>query len=275
MTSTKIARDVDPREFRFFRGREDFRTLSTRIRQQGVVATVRFACERVISRIGWQGYYLFHRFADRRFDRIHNVDTCGILFNDDLTVVGNNRASGLEYEATPVRALDGMLAQIGTEFSEFTFVDYGCGKGRTLLLASLHSFRRIRGVEFVKELQEIAARNIEHFDPPGRKCHDVEAILQDGAEYQIPDDNCVFYFYFPFREDVFRVVVNNIVSSYRRRPRKMYFIIRLDKPDWTEITQRVFGEHEVLESFGPRPDASRVRVVPFDTVYYRVRPRTA
>ena len=36
------------------------------------------------------------------------------------------------------------------------FVDFGCGKGRVLLLAAGFGFARITGVEFAKELCDIA-----------------------------------------------------------------------------------------------------------------------
>jgi SAM-dependent methyltransferase len=269
MSNRNPERTEDSRAFTVYRGKDDFKTVDERFRQTGLSATLKFIFTRVASRLGWWSYYLYHRSFDRRFDRQHGVDTCGIMFNDKLTVVGNNRASGLEYEPTPVRSFNKMLTEIKEDLSDFTFIDFGCGKGRTLLLASHDNFNKIRGVEFVKEIQEIATRNIAIYRPENQQCRDIEAVLCDAAEFEIPDDNCVFYFYFPFREDVLRVVMNNIVASYRGSPRKMYFVVRLDKPEWTEITQRVFSEYAVLQPFGRQPDLSGVRVMPFDVIYYK------
>jgi len=268
MPDSHAVQAEDSREFTFFRGKDDFQTVGERLKSDGFFSTIRFIGIKFMSRLGWWLYYLYHRFFDRRFDRLHGVETCGVMFNDNLTVVGNNRESGLEYEPTPVRAFNKMLAKVKDDLGEFAFIDFGCGKGRTLLLASRYNFKQIRGVEFVQELQEIATRNIGIFENSGQRCQDVEAVLCDAAEFEIPDENCVFYFYFPFREDVLRTVVKNIVVSYRHRPRKMYCIIRLDKPDWTEVTRRVFSEHKELQATGRPPDPSGFRVMPFDVVYF-------
>jgi hypothetical protein len=268
MSNSEPVPQKDSRIFRFFRGKDDLAKVNAELKHVGLGATLRFIFSKLAARTGWLCYYLYHRSADRRFDRVNGVETCGVTFNDNLAVVGNNRESGLEYEPTPVGSFDRMLAEVHDDFGEFTFIDFGCGKGRTLLLASHHNFRTIRGVEFVQELQQIANQNIEAYASGKQRCRDVSAVLCDAAEFAIPDDKCLFYFYFPFREDVLRIVMNNIVTSYQQNPRKMYFIVRLDKSDWTEVSQRVFGEHPALKAFGKQPDLSRVRFMPFDVIYY-------
>ena len=47
--------------------------------------------------------------------------------------------------------------------SRLSFVDYGAGKGRVLLLASQHPFAAIGGIEFAEELHDDATMNIAQF----------------------------------------------------------------------------------------------------------------
>ena len=61
------------------------------------------------------------------------------------------------------------------------FVDYGAGKGRALLLASMHPFAEIGGIEFAEELHDDATMNIAQFSRSHMKCRKVECMLEDVA----------------------------------------------------------------------------------------------
>ncbi len=50
-----------------------------------------------------------------------------------------------------------MMRSLPRDLADYTFVDIGAGKSRTLLLASRYSFAKIVGVEFAKELVACAA----------------------------------------------------------------------------------------------------------------------
>ena len=52
-----------------------------------------------------------------------------------LTIRGPNRAHGHDYRPTPCSIFEWTMAAIDYDFSRLTFVDYGAGKGRVLLLA--------------------------------------------------------------------------------------------------------------------------------------------
>ena len=269
MNTKDSEKESQEREFALFRAKEDFDKLSSRLRSEGLWGAVQFLGRKLGSRRRWWSYYLYHRTFDRSFDRRHGVDTCGVVFLSDLTVVSTNKHSGLEYEPTPVRAFDRMLGDLPADLSEFAFIDFGCGKGRTLLLASQRHFKMIRGVEFAKELQEIAEKNIQAFRSDRQICRDIRATWIDAAEYEIPDENCVFYFYYPFHEDVMHKVVGNILASHEKNPRKMYFVNRLDKPEWHAACERVFGEYESLKrNVSEKPSFLHSITAPFTVITY-------
>ena len=108
--------------------------------------------------------------------------------------------------------------------SRNVFVDLGSGKGRVLLLASQLPFCRVEGVEFARELHDVASRNLIEWTRLGGRSDRIRAHHGDAAEYRIPDEPCVFFLYNPFGDPVLSRVLDNIEASYVKRPRVMYFV---------------------------------------------------
>jgi len=106
------------------------------------------------------------------------------------------------------------------------FVDFGCGKGRALLLAAEYPFRRIVGVEFFPQLVEIARKNLFSYRNPRQVCPDLEVVLGDAALFPIPDAPLVLYFNDPFDGHVLERVVLNIRRSLDHHPRPITVIHR-------------------------------------------------
>jgi SAM-dependent methyltransferase len=98
-----------------------------------------------------------------------------------------------------------------------TFVDFGCGKGRTLIYAALSGFRRIVGVEFARDIASRCRANIETFLAAEAGIEaEIEVVEGDAAEFAIPDEATVFYFFNPFQRPLAERVVDNIQSSLCR-----------------------------------------------------------
>ena len=167
----------------------------------------------------------YNRVRGYWFDVTHGVDTGGRLHLCDLDILSANRDRGHYYLATPVRTLRSIFAALRKETENFTLVDFGSGKGRVLLVAAEYGFKRVIGVDFARDLTAVALHNIRHYAHPDRKCPDISAVCEDAAEFEIPDDNCVFYFFNPFDRELMSRICANIERSYRRRPRKMIVVL--------------------------------------------------
>lgn len=76
------------------------------------------------------------------------------------------------------------------------------------------------GIEISAELNEVARTNI---DRQGAKlrCRDIELVEADAARWEVPDDLTVAYFYYPFVGATFEGVIDNLVASHERNPRRM------------------------------------------------------
>jgi SAM-dependent methyltransferase len=98
------------------------------------------------------------------------------------------------------------------------FVDYGCGRGRLLIVALDHRFRRVVGIELLPTLVADARRNVARF---GERC---EVIEGDAAALPLPDDATVLYMFNAFGDDVLADVVKRIRESLSRRPRRLRLI---------------------------------------------------
>ena len=122
----------------------------------------------------------------------------GTIALRELAIDSENRALGFPSVPSPGLLVDTLLANIGEDLGRFSFVDFGSGKGRVLLVASHYPFREVVGVEFSPELHEIAEDNIRRYQSPARRCPHVRSVCADAATFALPAPDCVLYFNNPF-----------------------------------------------------------------------------
>ena len=114
--------------------------------------------------------------------------------------------------------------QTTINFRDFTFIDLGSGKGRTLLMASDYPFRRILGVELLPSLHQIAQQNLRQYKSESQKCFALEAICADATAFPFPEDPLVIYLFNPFPESGMRRVFVNLEQTLRAHPRPVYVL---------------------------------------------------
>jgi SAM-dependent methyltransferase len=114
--------------------------------------------------------------------------------------------------------------QTTLNFRDYTFIDLGSGKGRTLLMASDYPFRRIIGVELLPSLHAIAQENLRKYKSESQKCFALEAICADATTYSFPDEPLVIFLFNPFPESGMRRVVANLGESLLKHPRPVYVL---------------------------------------------------
>lgn len=174
----------------------------------------------------WAGWWL-----DARFDRRFGTDTSGIVEVRKTGVQGPNARFAIYYEATPTRVIRRALRSGVPAPEGYVFVDYGSGKGRTLLVASEFAFKRIIGVELSWKLHATAQQNIRVYRGRGMRCTDVTSICCDAAEFELPANDLVLYFYTPFHGPVFDEVLERIKASFALRPRRLIILAYSSRRD--------------------------------------------
>ncbi|MCP4934204.1 MAG: class I SAM-dependent methyltransferase [bacterium] len=161
---------------------------------------------------------------DHAIEKLFFVPAKGFVSLDKLTIDSPNKPFGHNYHPIHRLSFNWAMAQIQDQLRDFTFVDYGAGRGRALILASLYPFRKIIGVEFASELHDDANMNIAQFPRSLMKCRDVDCLLIDAVDFPIPDSKGVFLFNDSFDREVLETVLARITSSYRANPRRMYLV---------------------------------------------------
>lgn len=105
--------------------------------------------------------------------------------------------------------------------SDDVLLDYGSGKGRTVVWAAAnYPFRRIIGVELDKQLHLSAEANVARWNGR-RRCREVELLQADATEYDVPDDVTIIFFGNPFVGAIFEKVVGKVQESLDRNPREL------------------------------------------------------
>jgi len=180
--------------------------------------------------IGWMGrnhwrfspMNLYEKFERQRFDRKHGVDTQIDVDLSDLSINSPNKHHGKRYHATPPVSFRRVLKRLKVDLADYTFIDFGSGKGRTLLMASDFPFKSIIGIEFGEELHRHAVSNIQRYKP--KHPTQIEALHIDAMQFILPDGPLILYFFNPFDGTVLEQVLANIRRAASMSPRKIFII---------------------------------------------------
>jgi len=131
------------------------------------------------------------------------------------------------HDPTPSKAMQlslSALAGLGVNYSDFVFIDVGCGLGRNLLLASTYSFKRIIGIEISKFLTQVCLKNIDLFSRHVPKAGEIEVKCLNALDFVFPAESLVLYFYNPFPKAVSDQFISNLLEFHQRHPVKIYLI---------------------------------------------------
>jgi len=115
-------------------------------------------------------------------------------------------------------------SQPAFDFRDFTFVDLGSGKGRTLLMASDYPFRQIIAVELLPALHQVAQENLPKYHSDSQECFSIEAICADATEFSFPAEPTVLFLFNPFPEHGLKQVIANLELSLEQHPRAVYLL---------------------------------------------------
>lgn len=171
------------------------------------------------------GLKLYTLIIDPLFDIKYGVDTYRWAQLAELMIDSDNKERGVLYQPSKVIPLKKMFNAIKLLIpADGILVDFGCGKGRVLLVASEFGFREVRGLEFAHELCEIARKNCAIFKAKKGFSTEYRIINCDVTNYAIAIDENVFYLYNPFDETILRKVLSNIAASLQIKHRKILII---------------------------------------------------
>lgn len=161
---------------------------------------------------------------DFYFEMKYGVTTSKIVKREDLDISEISKEHSEEYKPTRIRHFRLLIKGLKLP-EDSVFVDMGSGKGRVLLMASLYNFKRITGVEISSRLCEIARNNIAIYEKKLKRPLHIEVVNEDVLQYNIKNDENVFYFYKPFDNFVMEKIIERIIKSLNDNPRIVWLII--------------------------------------------------
>lgn len=147
--------------------------------------------------------------APHPFDVQNKVNTDGVIPGHDLAIGHAHDRFIAGYAAIPPSRFRGAMEKWQAsgpayDLAEYTFIDFGCGKGRAALLASELGFREVVGVELNPNLAEIAHANAAAWTAAGKAKCPIRIVCDDALELEWPQGPCLMYLYNPFGEQVMR-----------------------------------------------------------------------
>jgi len=201
-----------------------------------------FLCDSTPSR-------LRSRFGDADYDWDYRVNTTSgaVGWRDRLLGIFNSPYQPTELDLFH-EMMDALAQNAKIDFKDFTFIDLGSGKGRTLLMASDYPFRCILGVELLLSLDQIAQQNLAQYHSESQKCFAMESICADATTFTLPEGALVIYLFNPFPESGLRRALANLEKSLDAHHRPIYVVYHNPQLEpvliQTGRLKRVAGTHQ-------------------------------
>jgi ribosomal protein L11 methylase PrmA len=174
--------------------------------------------------VNWNfGLAFFTIWHEIKGERKYHLNTTGLEKLQRLSIKGDNRAHASLYQASHFYILEKGFSYLKSIGENNNITDFGCGKGRVLVVAAYFEFINITGIDFAKALCVSAEQNIRQAKLTHPLAH-FNIVCDDVVNYPIKKEQNVFFFFNPFDEVVMLKVVKNILASIREDPRKIFIM---------------------------------------------------
>jgi SAM-dependent methyltransferase len=150
---------------------------------------------------------------------------------------------------------------LGT-YEEYTFIDYGCGKGRAITVAGEFPFREVIGVELSADLAATARANAAKVDRqfPGRPR--VRIIEANVSDFLLPTGKIACFNYHAFGREIVAGIIRRFEAALASDTSHMFFIyynpVHFDLFDASPAFKRCYAKQLPYDKseigFGPDGD---------------------
>lgn len=173
------------------------------IKENGIFVTVDKLYQRIFYKI---------KKVDFSTQNLHNLSRVGEHQDRGTALVSTSK----DFLYITLNRLEDI---IGKKLNKRLFIDLGSGKGATLIHSISFGYEKSIGIEFAKELNEIAIDNIKKL-----KIKNATSLLEDAATYNFPADTSIIFMFNPFDKIVMKKTVENIEKSKRHFESSVYII---------------------------------------------------
>ncbi len=167
---------------------------------------------------------LYHEVA---FDFRYRVITRTIVPVEDLGTRAPSLDSAYRYRPSHVYSVIGAFDLLRRHLpigQDETFVDFGCGAGRVMILAAEAGFGKVTGIEFSPHMAALCRKNLETYARRRACSTEFRLVECDAVEFDVSDDARVFFFYSPFNWEIYEQVLAKLEESCRARPGDIFIL---------------------------------------------------
>jgi len=168
------------------------------------------------------GLTLAEGYTPHPFDVQHGVRTSGLIAGRHLGLGHKHDRHNTAYYGVAPSVLQGLIVRWRRSrpvapIDGFTFIDFGAGMGRAVMLAAELPFRDVVGVEINPMLARIARKNLAVWRASGRACAPMRIECRDAAEFRFPAGPCVAFLFNPFGAPVMRRLLKQVSETFAGR----------------------------------------------------------
>jgi hypothetical protein len=162
------------------------------------------------------------------FDQIHGVETSGLIPAGHLTTGHPNDTHVTAYYGVAPSILRTLIDLWRATnplhpIDHYTFLDFGAGKGRAMLVASEFSFHQIIGIELNPTLADIAQLNLDRWiashaaDTTAPPLAPIHLYEQDALTFDLPGTPTLAFLFHPFEAPVLKLLLRRIEASFAKK----------------------------------------------------------
>jgi len=147
-------------------------------------------------------------FREIRFDLKNGVDTTTLETTAPVPYA-------VSYQGADPGAVVQLLKALPSIARHSHFLDYGCGKGRALILAREHGFKELTGIEINPLLLSICKNNLSKASH-GNEIAKIGFFEGDASTFEPPAGAVTAFFYNPFSGPPLQEVAQRLKDNARR-----------------------------------------------------------
>ena len=151
----------------------------------------------------------------RRLEKLNGLDFLATVKSSD-----NGLDPRIMYSSSPTdrKFLKKVLEKLNINDND-KILDIGCGKGNAILIMLKFPFSQVDGIEISQDLIVIAKSNFQKLKVTNIKLYNIDA-----SEFKYFDIYNYVYFFNPFHSSIMQKVLENLIDSINRKPRKVTII---------------------------------------------------
>jgi SAM-dependent methyltransferase len=198
-------------------------------------------------------------------DLHYGTDTSGLVdadrLQDDSTLVSLINPYMGSQPSIIRRALQ-TLPDIGG----YTFIDFGCGKGRPMIIATEFAFSAVLGLDISAELVQVANKNAALIARKFPERTPMKAMEANVSEVSLPAGKLVIFLYNPFADALISALLNKIEAALADETEHL-FVVYVNpvaghlfdaSPGLTRWFARAFSYQQDERGYGPEEQESAV-----------------